>query len=42
VPNTVETLFLVEIGGSTLDVALREMKLAGDAAAVFPFETGWT
>ena len=40
--KTVETLLLVETAGATLDVALREMKLAGDAAAVFPFKTGWT
>jgi hypothetical protein len=40
VPNTVETSLLVEIEGATLDVALREMKPAGDVAAVFPFNTG--
>ena len=39
-PNTVETLLLVETEGATLDVALREMKLAGDAFAMFPFNTG--
>ena len=39
-PTTVETFLLVEIEGATLDVALREMKPAGDAAAVFPFNAG--